>query len=81
MLRNQRVDPTRQSSEPKHRTSDDKLQDSVPDAARRLAIGKSTLWALIAAGAIATVEIGRRTFITRTEQARFVQSREHHRTG
>lgn len=37
---------------------------SVPEAARRLGIGASTLWRMIANGEVAVVKLVRRTVIT-----------------
>jgi excisionase family DNA binding protein len=47
---------------------------TIPDAARRLGIGRSTLYELIAAGAIETVRIGRARRIPVTALAAFVES-------
>lgn len=53
------------------------LLHSLPDAAARLGgIGRSTLYELIAAGAIRTVKIGRRAFVSERELARYVAALE-----
>jgi excisionase family DNA binding protein len=46
-------------------TSPNKLLFGVPEAANALGLGKSTIWALVAAGKLETVKIGRRTLVTR----------------
>jgi excisionase family DNA binding protein len=43
----------------------EKLLFGVTEAAVALGLGKSTVWALIAAGRLQTVKIGRRTLVTR----------------
>jgi excisionase family DNA binding protein len=43
----------------------DKLLFGVSEAAASLGLGKSTVWALIAAGKLETTKIGRRTLIRR----------------
>jgi excisionase family DNA binding protein len=47
-----------------------KLLYSIPDAARALSIGKSTVWALLAAGKLSAVKIGRSTRIPASELVR-----------
>jgi excisionase family DNA binding protein len=44
---------------------DDQLLLSVPQMARRLAIGKTQAWAIVARGEIAVVKIGRSTRVVR----------------
>jgi excisionase family DNA binding protein len=43
----------------------ERLLHPVPEAAQLLGLGTSTCWALIKAGKLQTVKIGRRTLITR----------------
>jgi excisionase family DNA binding protein len=44
----------------------------IPDAQAQLGIGRSTVYELIASGALQTVKIGRRTLIAHDELARYV---------
>lgn len=44
---------------------DEQLLLSVPQMARRLAIGKTQAWAIVASGEIAVVKIGRSTRVPR----------------
>jgi excisionase family DNA binding protein len=50
--------------------TDKPLLYTVPDAAKRLAIGVSTAWAMISRGEIKTVAIGRSRRIPHTELER-----------
>ena len=43
----------------------EKLLFGVTEGATALGLGRSTIWALIAAGRLQTVKIGRRTLVTR----------------
>ncbi len=45
-------------------TIDEPLAEAVPVAAKRMGIGKSTLWKLIADGEISVVRVGGRTLVT-----------------
>jgi excisionase family DNA binding protein len=49
---------------------------SVAEAARRLGIGRSALYAAIARGEVASVRIGRRRLIPEAEVARLLGRRE-----
>ena len=46
----------------------------IPDAQAQLGIGRSTVYELIASGALQTVKIGRRTLISHDELARYARS-------
>lgn len=48
---------------------------SVEDAARRISVGRSTIYELIGEKAIRTVHIGRRTLIPESELRRFISER------
>lgn len=48
---------------------------SVEDAARRISVGRSTIYELIRARAIRTVHIGRRTLVPESELRRFIAER------
>jgi excisionase family DNA binding protein len=50
-----------------------KFLHSINEAAQLLGIGRSSLYALIAAGEVGTVKIGRRSLIADEELRRFVQ--------
>jgi excisionase family DNA binding protein len=58
-----------------------KLLYSVPDAARALSIGKSTVWALLAVGKLSGVKIGRSTRIPASELARLAGLQQPRATG
>lgn len=49
-----------------------RLLHTIPGAQEQLGIGRSTVYELIASGAIRTVKIGRRTLIAHDELARYV---------
>jgi excisionase family DNA binding protein len=49
---------------------------TVEEAAQRLRVGRTTLYALVKAGAIRPVHIGRATRFTAAELARFVRALE-----
>lgn len=57
---------TKQNSEP--------LVDRVPEAARRLGLSKTGLYAQIKAGKLRAVKAGGKTLITRDDQAAWVAS-------
>jgi excisionase family DNA binding protein len=46
----------------------------IPDAMGQLGVGRSTVYELIASGALQTVKIGRRTLISHDELARYARS-------
>jgi excisionase family DNA binding protein len=48
----------------------DPLLHKVPDAARLLSVGTSTVWSLISTGKLSTVKIGRSTRIPHSELVR-----------
>lgn len=50
------------------------LLHQVPEAFRRIGIGRSKGYQLIAAGELHVVKIGRRTLIAETELQRFVEA-------
>lgn len=43
--------------------TESKLSVSVPEAARMIGLGKSTVWAMIAQGSLPAVRIGARTLV------------------
>jgi len=49
-----------------------RLLHTIPDALDQLGIGRSTLYELMASGAIPTVKIGSRTLIAHDELVRYV---------
>lgn len=51
------------------------LVDTLDAAARRLGIGRSLLYRLIASGHIKSIKVGKRRLIARAEQAAFLS---HH---
>ncbi len=55
------------------RLNADQLLFSVEDAADDLNVGRTTMYGLIASGAIRTVTIGRRRLIPRSELTAFVE--------
>ena len=48
---------------------------SIEDAARRISVGRSTIYELINAKAIRTAHVGRRTLIPESELRRFIAER------
>jgi excisionase family DNA binding protein len=56
-------------------TSPIPLAVAVREAARRLSVGKSTVWLLIARGELPVVRIGRRTLIRTIDLEAFAASR------
>jgi len=46
---------------------------AIPEAARRLGIGRSTVWALIARGSLPVVRIGGRTLVRVNDLDAFVE--------
>jgi excisionase family DNA binding protein len=50
----------------------------IPDAQAQLGIGRSTVYELIASGALQTVKIGRRTLIAHDELTRYVDRLKVH---
>jgi excisionase family DNA binding protein len=53
--------------------NDGRLADSVPDAAKRLGVSPSFIWAEIAAGRLPSCKIGKRRLITRVDQQRYLE--------
>lgn len=51
------------------------LAHRIPDACRRLGIGRSTLYELIKAGELRTVKIGSRTLIPEADLQKVITSR------
>jgi excisionase family DNA binding protein len=43
---------------------------SVPDAARALGLGRTTTWALVRAGALPSVRVGKRVLVRRVDLQR-----------
>lgn len=56
-------------------TSSIPLAVAVREAAKRLSVGKSTVWLLIARGELPVVRIGRRTLIRTVDLEAFAASR------
>ena len=54
-----------------------KLLFSVPDAAKALSVGKTTVWGLVKAGSISTVKVAGRTLIAADELNRYVDHLTH----
>jgi excisionase family DNA binding protein len=52
---------------------DERLADSVPDAAKRLGVSQSFIWAEIAAGCLPSYKIGKRRLISRIDQQRYFE--------
>lgn len=50
-----------------------RLLHAIPEAGEQLGVGRSTVYELIAAGALKTVKIGRRTLIPHAELERYVR--------
>ena len=48
---------------------------TIPNSAKAMGIGVSTLWRLIANGEIRTISINRRRLIAETELQRFIRDR------
>ena len=55
-------------------TTTARLLHTIPDAVEQLGVGRSTIYELMASGAIQTVKIGRRTLIAHDELVRYVDS-------
>lgn len=51
------------------------LANRIPDAARRLGIGRTVLYELIKSGEIKTIKIGARTLVPESELQRAITSR------
>lgn len=51
------------------------LANRIPDAARRLGIGKTALYELIKRGEIKTIKIGARALVPESELQRVISSR------
>ncbi len=51
------------------------LAHTIPEACRRLSIGKTTLYQLMTTGDIKAIKVGTRTLIPETELQRFIESR------
>jgi excisionase family DNA binding protein len=51
------------------------LAHKIPDACRRIGCGRTTIYELLASGAIRAIKIGNRTLIPESELQRFVQTR------
>ena len=51
------------------------LANTIPEACRRLSIGKTTLYQLMTTGEIKAIKVGTRTLIPETELQRFIESR------
>lgn len=48
---------------------------SIEDAAKRISVGRSTIYELIGEKAIRTIHVGRRTLIPESELRRFIAER------
>jgi excisionase family DNA binding protein len=48
---------------------------SIEDAARRLSVGRSTVYELIGAKALRTIHVGRRILVPESELRRFIAER------
>lgn len=51
------------------------LAHRIPDACRRLGVGRSSLYELIKAGEVKTIKIGSRTLIPEAELQKVISSR------
>lgn len=51
------------------------LANKIPDACRRLGIGRTVLYELIKSGELRTIKIGTRTLIPETELQKVIASR------
>ena len=52
----------------------DKLLYSIPDTVEAIGLSRAMIYELIRDGELTVTKVGRRTFITRTELERFVNS-------
>lgn len=57
------------------RQAEDRLLCPIPEAAHLLGVGRSSIYALLDAGALASVNIGRRRLVTRASIDALIASR------
>jgi excisionase family DNA binding protein len=51
------------------------LAHRIPDACRRIGIGRTTIYELISAGELRVIKLGNRTLIPESELQRFIETR------